>query len=86
MSTQQQTAIRRFGCRNILIPGLTSIISARAANLQNAQELLQLPDVDQKELAGLDQGKKVTFDVAAGKENESAAGVVMYLPNLRLPL
>jgi cold shock CspA family protein len=46
----------------------------------------QLLDVDQKELAGLDQGKKVTFDVAAGKENESAAGVVMYLPNLRLPL
>lgn len=80
MSTQKQTAMQRFSCWSILVLGLTSVIPAQATNLPNAQELLQLLGVDQKELASLDQGKTVDFDVAEGKENELAAGVVMYVP------
>ncbi|MGR8999258.1 MAG: hypothetical protein ACU88J_09455 [Gammaproteobacteria bacterium] len=82
MSDQNKTAITKLYHRIILIMGLFSIIPVHAANLPDAQELMQLLDIEQKELASLDQGKIVYFDVAEGDEKELAAGVVIYLPAL----
>jgi hypothetical protein len=59
---------------------LLAVIPAYSAKLSDSQELMQLLGVDRMALADLEQGKIVSFDVAEGKENELAAGVVMYLP------
>jgi hypothetical protein len=64
----------------ILILGLSCILQAQAASPPEAQELMQLLGLGQKELADLDQGKTVSFEVAEGDEKELAIGVVMYVP------
>ncbi|MGZ8096648.1 MAG: hypothetical protein ACXWUD_10450 [Methylosarcina sp.] len=80
MANQYKTAIRVVQQRLILVLGLLAVIPAYSANLPESQELMQLLGVDRTALADLEQGKIVYFDVAEGKENELAAGVVMYLP------
>lgn len=60
--------------------GVCVIFPAHAANLPDAQEFMQLLGIEQKELASLDRGKIVSFDVAEGDDKELAAGVVIYLP------
>ncbi|MGZ8199836.1 MAG: hypothetical protein ACXWUC_03555, partial [Methylosarcina sp.] len=80
MANQYKTAISRGRQRLILVLGLLAVIPAYSAKLPDSQELMQLLGVDRMALADLEQGKIVSFDVAEGKENELAAGVVMYLP------
>ncbi|MEC4748109.1 hypothetical protein [Methylomicrobium sp. Wu6] len=80
MSNQNKTAIKSLCRRLVLILGLAGVIQVHAANLPDAQELMQLLGIQQKEFASLDQGKVVSFDVAEGDEKELAAGVVIYLP------
>ncbi|NOT12546.1 MAG: hypothetical protein HOP23_12050 [Methylococcaceae bacterium] len=79
MSYQNNTA--SIFCRQlVLVVGLIGVIPAHAANLPDSQELMQLLGIKQQELADLDQGKTVSFDVAEGDEKELAAGIVIYLP------
>lgn len=66
--------------RIVLFLGLTGISPIHAANLPDAQELMQLLGIEQKELASLDQGKAVTFEIAEGDEKELAVGIAMYVP------
>jgi hypothetical protein len=80
MSNLYQTLLKKLCRRMVLILGLAGAISVYAASYPNTPELMQLLGVDQQALASLEQGKPVSFDVAEGKENELAAGVVMYVP------
>ncbi|MGR8941076.1 MAG: hypothetical protein ACU83V_04680 [Gammaproteobacteria bacterium] len=78
--TEHKTKVKTLCRRSVLILGLAGVIPVHAAKLPDAQELMQLLRIEQSELARLEQGKAVSFDVAEGQENELAAGVVMYLP------
>ncbi|MBL1265221.1 hypothetical protein [Candidatus Methylomicrobium oryzae] len=80
MSVHYKTAAKVFLQRLTLALGMAAVIPVHSANLPDAQELMQLLGIGQNALAELEQGKTVSFDVAEGKENELAAGVVMYLP------
>lgn len=80
MSDQNRNAIKIF-CRPIVfIFGLAAFIPVNAANVPDSQELIQVLGIGQQELASLDRGETVSFDVAEGNEKELAAGVVIYLP------
>ncbi|MGZ8238854.1 MAG: hypothetical protein ACXWTY_13400 [Methylobacter sp.] len=80
MSDKNRIATNKFRLRTVLILGLVSVIPIQAANTPDSRELIQLIGINQQELANLDQGKTVTFNVAEGGENELAAGIVIYLP------
>jgi hypothetical protein len=69
-----------FCRRMMLILVFTGIIPVHAANLPDPQELIQQLGIGQEELANLQQGQAVSFDVAEDTEKELAAGVVMFLP------
>lgn len=79
MSEQNKTA-NVFCQLMLLILGLSGVIPVYAANLPDWQELIQLLGIGQQELANLDQGKTVSFDVAESNDNELAAGIIIYLP------
>jgi hypothetical protein len=80
MSNQNKTVVKIFCRPIIIILGLASFIPVNAANLPDSQQLIQLLGIGQQQLASLDQGETVSFDVAEGNEKELAAGVVIYLP------
>ena len=58
---------------------MCSPFSVIAANIPDSQELIQQLGIQQQDLANLNQGEIVYFDVAGGDENELAAGAAIYL-------
>lgn len=64
----------------IFILALNSGFSVSAADLPDSQSLMQQLGIQQKDIASLDQGAMVSFDVVENNEKELAAGVVVYLP------
>lgn len=80
MSDRNKTTTKSLCRRLVLILGMSAVIQVHAANLPDAQELMQVLGIDRKELANLDRGEIVPFEVAEGGEKELAAGVVLYLP------
>lgn len=54
--------------------------SAFAANLPDSQEVFQQLGIQQQDIAKLDNGEVVFFNVADGEENELAAGAAIYVP------
>lgn len=51
-----------------------------AANMPDPQELIQLLGIQQQDVAGLEQGEAVSFNVVESNEKELAAGVAIYVP------
>jgi hypothetical protein len=80
MSIQNKIAVKLYLQRAIFALGMAIVIPVHSANLPDSQVLLQALGIDQKEIINLEQGETISFDVAEGKENELAAGVVMYVP------
>ena len=70
----------KTGVRMLLALALSSPFSVFSANVPNSQELIQQLGVSQQDLAKLDQGEIVYFDVAESHEKELAAGAALYLP------
>ena len=64
----------------IFILALMGTFSAFAAKLPDSQELSQQLGIQQQDLAKLNQGEVVFFNVAEGDEKELAAGAAMYFP------
>ena len=62
-----------------LVLALSFNASLWAANLPNVQDLAQQLGVSQQDLARLNKGDIVYFDVSEGNEKELAAGAAMYL-------
>jgi hypothetical protein len=79
MSNQFIIAIKKLCPRLVLILGFVGAFQIQAANFPDAQELMRVLDVKHKDMASLDQGKIISFDVAEDKKNELAAGVAIYL-------
>jgi hypothetical protein len=70
----------KIGLRMMLVLALNSPLSVFAANVPDSQELIQQLGISQQDLAKLDQGEIVFFNVAETDEKELAAGAAMYLP------
>ena len=66
-------------CQLILTLALGTVFSAWAANLPNAETLVQQLGISQQDLINLNKGDIVYFDVSEGDEKELAAGAAMYL-------
>ena len=64
----------------ILLLALNYSSSVWANNLPKAEELSQRLGITEQNLANLNKGDIVYFDVAEGDEKELAVGVAMYLP------
>ncbi|MEY3289730.1 MAG: hypothetical protein RLZZ419_1972 [Pseudomonadota bacterium] len=71
---------KKTGHGIIFILALIGTFSAFAANLPESQELSQQLGIQQQDLAKLNQGEVVFFNVAEGDEKELAAGAAMYFP------
>jgi hypothetical protein len=80
MPNPNHTAVSKKWRSAALALGLIGVIELHAAELPDTEELGKILGIGQNELAGLEQGQTVSFEVAEDKENELAAGVVMYLP------
>ena len=70
----------KTGVRMLLALALSSPFSVFSANLPNSQELIQQLGVSQQDIAKLDQGEIIYFNVAESDEKELAAGAALYLP------
>ncbi len=70
----------RIGYRMILILALSGNFSVSAANMPDSQELIQQLGIQQQDLASLNQGEIVFFNVAESDEKELAVGAATYLP------
>ena len=66
----------------IFILALSGNFSVSAANMPNSQELIQQLGIQQQELASLNQGEIVFFNVAETNVKELTAGAAIYLPAL----
>ncbi|MBU2571761.1 MAG: hypothetical protein KJ725_17375 [Gammaproteobacteria bacterium] len=77
---QNNQSIKTLFCRLIFVLGLVCIIPAQAEDSSEVTALMGLLGINSKELANLEQGKTVSFDIAENNEKELAAGVVMYIP------
>ena len=64
----------------ILILALSGNFSVFAANMPDSQELIQQFGIQQQDLASLNQGDIVFFNVAESDEKELAVGAAIYLP------
>jgi len=64
----------------IFILALSGNFSVSAAKMPNSQELIQQLGIQQQDLASLNQGEIVFFNVAEEDEKELAAGAAMYFP------
>ncbi len=54
-----------------------------AANMPNSQELIQQLGIQQQDLAGLNQGEIVFFNVAETNAKELSAGAAIYCKALK---
>lgn len=81
-TTAKHTVLQKLeiGYWIILILVLSSHFSASAANLPDSQELIQQHGIQQKDLASLNKGEIVFFNVAEGDEKELGVGAAIYLP------
>ena len=66
----------------IIILALSGNFSVSAANMPNSQELIQQLGIQQQDLASLNQGEIVFFNVAEANVKELTAGAAIYLPAL----
>jgi len=64
----------------ILILAGSASFSVSAANLPDSQEAFQQLGIEQQDIANLDKGEVVFFNIADGEENELAAGAAIYVP------
>ena len=80
--TVKNTEFKKYkaGVQIMLVLALSSPFSVFSANVPGSQELIQQLGVSQQDLAKLDQGEIVYFDVAENHEKELAAGAALYLP------
>jgi len=80
MPNPNDTVLSKIWRKAVFALALAAVMQVSAAELPDAQELGKILGIGQSELAGLEQGRTVSFEVAEDKENELAAGVVMYVP------
>lgn len=80
MSVQQTIRFNRIFPRIVMVLGLLGAFSAQADTASEVPALMKLLGMDAKQLAELEQGKTVPFDIAENNDKELAAGVVMYMP------
>ncbi|MDP2098261.1 MAG: hypothetical protein U1D70_10770 [Methylobacter sp.] len=80
MSVQQTIRFNMIFRRMVVVVGLLGTLSAQADNASEVPALMKLLGIEAKQLAALEQGKTVPFDIAENNDKELAAGVVMYLP------
>ena len=80
--TAKNTLFQKYkiGYAIIFILVLSGNLSVFAANMPDSQELLQQLGIQQQDLASLNQGEIVFFNVAESDEKELAAGAAIYLP------
>jgi hypothetical protein len=70
----------KIGYAMIFILALNGSLSVFAANMPDSQELIQQLGIQQQDLASLNQGEIVFFNVAESDEKELAVGAAIYLP------
>ena len=70
----------KIGYTMILILALSVNFSVFAANMPDSQELIQQLGIQQQDIASINQGEIVFFNVAESDEKELAAGAAIYLP------
>jgi hypothetical protein len=86
MSYQSMTAKNTLFKKNnicywtIFILALSGNLSVSAANMPNSQELIQQLGIQQQDLASLNQGEIVFFNVSESNTKELTAGAAIYLP------
>lgn len=80
--TAKNTGLKKYktGVKIMLVLALSSPFSVFSANVPDSQALIQQLGVSQQDLANLDQGEIIYFDVAETNEKELAAGAALYLP------
>lgn len=80
--TTKNTVFKKlnFGYRIMIILILTGSFSVFAANEPDSQVLIQQVGIQEQDVASLNQGEIVNFNVAGGDEKELAAGAAIYLP------
>ena len=66
--------------RVIIILVLSVYFSVSAANVPDSQELIQQVGIQQQDLASLNQGEIVYFNVADDAEKELSVGAAIYIP------
>ncbi|GAB4262110.1 MAG: hypothetical protein Kow0065_12780 [Methylomicrobium sp.] len=64
----------------VLVLFLVGMSPARAESSSEVTALMNLLAIQPKELARLEAGKTISFDIAENNDKELAAGVIMYLP------
>ena len=69
----------KIGYTMILILALSGNFSVFAANMPDSQELIQQLGIQQQDVASLNQGEIVFFNVAESDEKELAVGAAIYL-------
>lgn len=79
MSVQQTINFNMILRRMLVVAGLLGALSAQAEKASEVPALMKLLGIEAQELADLEQGKTVSFDIAENNDKELAAGVVMYL-------
>ena len=70
----------KIGFKMMLILALCSHFSVSSATMPNAQMLIQQLGIQQQDVASLNQGQIVSFNVAETNETELAAGAAIYIP------
>ena len=70
----------KIGYAITLILALSGNFSVFAANMPDSQALIQQLDIQQQDLANLNQGEIIFFNVAESDEKELAVGAAIYLP------
>jgi hypothetical protein len=80
--TARNTLFKKYkiGCWIIFILALGGNFSVFATNMPDSQELIKQLGIQQQDLASLNQGEIVFFNVAESDEKELAAGAAIYLP------
>ena len=71
---------QKVGYKMLIALTLSVTFPVFAANLPDSEGLIQQLGIQQQDVAKLNQGEIVFFNVAEGDEKELAAGAAMYLP------
>jgi hypothetical protein len=79
--TVKKTLLSKHPYRSwiIFVLACSGSFSVSAANLPESQEAIQQLGIQPQDIANLDKGEVVFFDVAEGEENELAAGAAIYI-------
>ncbi len=71
---------QKIGCKVLIALTLSVTFPVFAANLPDSEGLIQQLGIQQQDVAKLNQGEVVFFNVAETNEKELAAGAAMYFP------